>query len=160
VYFISCYFRMKTVFGLSLLIFVCMGFCFICYLYLFTYIGVQHDFHITRCLCRLIVTRWVPLVEQKPFQKTWVHHSLPAHIINYNDKTLLSNFRIAHSQRTSRLCPSVKCWWNLITSLLMKRTHHLLKLWKQLDIMKSLILISGQNSAADATTSQTRLHCS
>jgi hypothetical protein len=37
----------------------------VCYLYLFTHTGVQHDFHIRRCSCRLTVTRRVPLVEQE-----------------------------------------------------------------------------------------------
>jgi hypothetical protein len=34
-------------------------------LYLFTHTGVQNDFHIRRCSCRLTVTRRVPLVEQE-----------------------------------------------------------------------------------------------
>ena len=42
------------------------GSCFI-YLYLFTYTGVQHDFHIRWCSCRLSLTvgRRVSLVEQE-----------------------------------------------------------------------------------------------
>ena len=42
------------------------GFMFyLCYLYLFTHTGVQHDFHITWCSCRLTVTRRVSHVEQE-----------------------------------------------------------------------------------------------
>ena len=44
------------------LIFVVGG---ICHLYLFTYTGVQHEYHITRCSCSLTVTRRVAHVEQK-----------------------------------------------------------------------------------------------
>ena len=51
-------FRVKTMFDSSWLPFVLYGFMFyLCYLYLFTYIGAQRDFHIRWCLCRLIVTR-------------------------------------------------------------------------------------------------------
>ena len=35
------------------------------YLYLFTYTGVQHDFHVRGCSCRLTVTRRVSHVEQE-----------------------------------------------------------------------------------------------
>ena len=43
--------------------------------YLFTYPGVQHNFNIAWCLCRLAITRRVPLVEQKltTSRSTWVH---------------------------------------------------------------------------------------
>jgi len=44
----------------------CGGFMlYLCYLYLFTYTGVQHDFHIRRCSCPLAVTRGVSHVEQE-----------------------------------------------------------------------------------------------
>jgi len=52
----------------SLLPFVlfCREFMFyLCYLYLFTYTGVQHDFHIRLCLYRLAVTRQVSHVQQE-----------------------------------------------------------------------------------------------
>jgi len=36
----------------------CMGFmCYLCYLHLFTYTGVQHDFYIRWCSCPLTVTQ-------------------------------------------------------------------------------------------------------
>jgi hypothetical protein len=41
------------------------GSCFICYLYLFTFTGVQHDFHLTWCSCLLAITRRVSLVKQE-----------------------------------------------------------------------------------------------
>jgi hypothetical protein len=42
------------------------GSCFhLCYLYLFTNTGLQHDFKIRWCSCRLAITRRVPLVETK-----------------------------------------------------------------------------------------------
>ena len=37
----------------------------VCYLYLFMYTGVQHDFHIRWCLCRLTVIWLVSHVEQE-----------------------------------------------------------------------------------------------
>jgi len=40
---------------------------------LFTFPGVQHDFHIRLCSCRLTVTQRVQLVEQELF-------TLPAHM--------------------------------------------------------------------------------
>ena len=44
----------------------CRWFMFyICYLYLFMYTGVQHDFHIRWCLCRLTVIWLVSHVEQE-----------------------------------------------------------------------------------------------
>ena len=39
--------------------------CFICYLYLFTYTCVLHDFHIKRGSCRLTIARRVSHVEQE-----------------------------------------------------------------------------------------------
>jgi hypothetical protein len=39
--------------------------CSICYLNLFTYIGVQHDFHIRWCSCRVTFIQHVPLVRQE-----------------------------------------------------------------------------------------------
>jgi hypothetical protein len=36
-----------------------------CYLYLFTYAGVQHYFHIRWFLCHLTATRWASHVEQE-----------------------------------------------------------------------------------------------
>jgi hypothetical protein len=45
----------------------------ICFLYVFTYTDVQHDFHVRWCSCRLIVTRRrVSLVEQE--QQTLPEH--------------------------------------------------------------------------------------
>jgi hypothetical protein len=42
----------------------CRGFMFyLCYFYLFKNNGIQHDFHIRWCSCRLAVTRWMPHVE-------------------------------------------------------------------------------------------------
>ena len=38
---------------------------YFCYVYLFTYADVQHDFHVISCSCRLTVTRRVSHVEQK-----------------------------------------------------------------------------------------------
>jgi hypothetical protein len=38
---------------------------YLCYLYLFTYTGVQHDFHIRLCLCGLAVTWQVSHVQQE-----------------------------------------------------------------------------------------------
>jgi hypothetical protein len=55
-------FCVKTTFGWSLVIFVLL---YLCYFYLFTYTGVQHDFHFRRCSCRFIVTRRVSLMEQE-----------------------------------------------------------------------------------------------
>ena len=44
----------------------CKGFIlYFCYLYLLTYVGVQHNFHFRLCLCWLAVTRWVSLVQQE-----------------------------------------------------------------------------------------------
>jgi hypothetical protein len=40
---------------------------YLCYLYVVTYTGVKHDFHITLRSCRSSVTRWVLLVEQELF---------------------------------------------------------------------------------------------
>ena len=40
-----------------LFVFIYVICIYLCYLYLFTYIGVQHDFNITWCSCRLTVTR-------------------------------------------------------------------------------------------------------
>jgi hypothetical protein len=47
-------FPRKTMFDSSWLPYVfCRGFMFyLCYVYLFTYTGVQHDFHIRLCSCR------------------------------------------------------------------------------------------------------------
>jgi hypothetical protein len=39
--------------------------CSICYLNLFTYIGVQHDFHIRWYSCRVTLIQRVPLVRQE-----------------------------------------------------------------------------------------------
>ena len=50
------------------------GSCFICYLYLFTFTGVQHDFHLTWCSCLLTTTRRVSLVKQEL-------STLPEHLI-------------------------------------------------------------------------------
>jgi hypothetical protein len=38
---------------------------YLCYLYLFTFTGVQHDLYIRCCSCRLTVTRRVSHVEQE-----------------------------------------------------------------------------------------------
>ena len=38
---------------------------YLCYLLLFTYTGVQHDFHIRFCSYRLTVTRQVSYVKQE-----------------------------------------------------------------------------------------------
>jgi hypothetical protein len=38
---------------------------YLCVLYLFTYTGVQHDFHVRWCWCHLAVTRRVTIVEQE-----------------------------------------------------------------------------------------------
>ena len=38
---------------------------YLCYLYSFTYTGVQHDFHIIWCSCRLTVTRQVSHLEHE-----------------------------------------------------------------------------------------------
>jgi hypothetical protein len=38
---------------------------YLCYLYLFMYTGVQHDFHIRWCSCPPTLTWRVPLVEQE-----------------------------------------------------------------------------------------------
>jgi len=51
-------------FFLILRCFLMRSMFYLCYLYLFTYNGVQHDFHITICLCCLIVTQRVSLIEQ------------------------------------------------------------------------------------------------
>jgi len=54
----------------------CRDFMFyICYMYLFMYASVQHDFQITSCSLCIIVTWRVPLVEQELlyFRNTWVH---------------------------------------------------------------------------------------
>ena len=50
------------------------GSCFICYLYLFTFTGVQHEFHLTWCSCLLAITRRVSLVKQEL-------STLPEHLI-------------------------------------------------------------------------------
>jgi len=49
--------------------------CYLCYLDLCTQTGVQHDFHIWWCACRLAVKRGVPIVEQKllSFWNIWIH---------------------------------------------------------------------------------------
>jgi len=57
------------------------GSCFIYVIfYLFTHTGVQHDFHVTWCLCRLTVTRRVSLVEQEPLNLPEHQSSLPVYI--------------------------------------------------------------------------------
>jgi len=38
---------------------------YLCYLYLFMYTGVQHDFHIIDCSCRFTVTQQVSHTEQE-----------------------------------------------------------------------------------------------
>ena len=38
---------------------------YLCYLYIFMYTSVKHDFHIRRSSCRLPVTRRVSLIEQE-----------------------------------------------------------------------------------------------
>jgi len=38
---------------------------YLCYLYLFTYTGAQHDFHVRLCSCRLTATRRMLHVEQQ-----------------------------------------------------------------------------------------------
>jgi hypothetical protein len=38
---------------------------YLCFLYLFTYTGAQHDLHVKWCPCLLTVTQWVSLVEQE-----------------------------------------------------------------------------------------------
>ena len=44
----------------------CRGLMFyLSYLYLFTYTGVQRDFHITWCSCRSTITQRAPLVKQE-----------------------------------------------------------------------------------------------
>ena len=54
----------------------CTGFMFyLCYLYLFTYTGVQHDFNIRWCSCRLTVTWQMSHVEQELL-------TLPQHLIS------------------------------------------------------------------------------
>jgi hypothetical protein len=46
--------------GTAYFLLFCLEFMFyLCYLYLFTYIDVKHDFHIRWCSCRLTVTRRV-----------------------------------------------------------------------------------------------------
>jgi hypothetical protein len=50
------------------------GSCFICYLYLFTLTGDQHDFHFTWCSCLLTIARRVPLLKQEL-------STLPEHLI-------------------------------------------------------------------------------
>ena len=48
---------------------------YLCYLYLFTYSGVQHDFQIRWDSCRLTITWWVSHVIQEllPFRSTYGH---------------------------------------------------------------------------------------
>ena len=59
-------FRLKTMLGSLDFQLCCREFMFYwCYLYLFTYTGVQHDFPIRWCSCCLTVTRRVPHVKQE-----------------------------------------------------------------------------------------------
>ena len=59
-------FHVKTMFNLSWLPRLLWGFMFyLCYLYLFKYTGVQHDFHIRWCSCRLTVAWRVSHVKQE-----------------------------------------------------------------------------------------------
>ena len=45
---------------------ICMGFMpYLCYLYIFTYTGVQQNFHVRWCSCCLMETGRVSLVEQE-----------------------------------------------------------------------------------------------
>ena len=56
----------------------CMEFMFyLCYLYLFTYTGLQHDFRITIYSCLLTVTRQVSLVECEVFIFFRTHEITP-----------------------------------------------------------------------------------
>ena len=48
-----------------LFVFIYVICIYLCYLYLLTYNGVQHDFHIRWCSCRVTITRRVSLVEKK-----------------------------------------------------------------------------------------------
>ena len=71
-------FRVKTMFDSSVPPFFCNGFMlYYCYFYLFAHTGVRYHSYITRCPCRLTVTRRLLLVEQDihepPFQCTCVH---------------------------------------------------------------------------------------
>lgn len=64
------YFRVKSKFSSCLHPFVLyevLVFIYRCYSYLFTHIGVQHEFHIKWCIVLqfLSLRRWVSLVEQK-----------------------------------------------------------------------------------------------
>jgi hypothetical protein len=49
------------------------------------YTGVQHDFHVKRCLCHLVVTRRVSLVERELLNILYVE--------NVYDRTLTSFYR-------------------------------------------------------------------
>jgi hypothetical protein len=61
-----CYFQVNSILGEHYSLYshlFCRGLMlYWCYLCLFTYTGVQHDFHITRCSYRLTVTRGVTSV--------------------------------------------------------------------------------------------------
>jgi hypothetical protein len=69
----------------------------LCYLYLFTYTIVQHDFHIKWCSCRLTVTRRVSLMEQELL-------TLQKHLLS---PLVLSEVLITQSLVSVELCRSL-----------------------------------------------------
>jgi len=80
----SCFFFLQK----DILLRLYRGFMFyLCYLYLFTYTGAQHDFHVRWCSCCLAVTWQVSLVERELL-------ALPEHM---NSPSGVSGIRVARS---------------------------------------------------------------
>ena len=69
---------------------------YFCYLYLFSFTGVQRDYHIRLCSCRFTVTRRMSLVEQELL-------TLPEHLSSVTD---FSELRVAQSL--------VFCMWFIV----------------------------------------------
>ena len=86
---------------------------YLCYLYLFTHTGVQHDFHIRWWMCRLTVAWWVSHVEQELLTHPEYLSSLP----------VFSGVRVArYLVLWIVVCPFVLFLLTIVMSILLRFT--------------------------------------